>query len=455
MLRTDPFSAFRIAVLAAAGIGVLSGCSPRSDGEAPDEFDFGAIDQYDISSIAAAAFDGAPCWSDRVAECLNPNPELETLYADPALCESREPRVCLVPVGNVRRDVVEAIVDFHRETAGIDVVVLPSIPLEPSRVSADTFQVTEWDLYREMQVAHGVGDETVSTFIAITPFDVKPESGEFEWIFGTRFGTGMFGHNHGVFSYFRMANVPPYDGTGLSDELLRLRVSKYSARYVALLYLDHSAGDDPRFVNYRDMYGFSDLDSMGTSWPEGPAPCKGPGLVICIVPDGDYLGVGLEDDLSVVASRISAELNVRVEVRQHAGMFYPTTPSWSEEFGADLVEMFGGGPVRANLTIIGVTDDAFAQDASVSPHVDRVWPGDQLGVVSAFEAGVPGTEQHRERLYRLLLRAIAQTNYGMATTADGSILGAGVVTPRDLDRATIPDFPALPGAPSGSVPATP
>jgi hypothetical protein len=95
-------------------------------------------------------------------------------------------------------------------------------------------------------------------------------------MFGARYGRGPEGknggHNHGVFSYFRMANVRPYDGRPLSDDLLHERVAKYSARYTTLLYLDYPTGEDIAFLNYLNMFGFSDLDSMGMRWPETPAP---------------------------------------------------------------------------------------------------------------------------------------------------------------------------------------
>jgi hypothetical protein len=345
-------------------------------------------------------------------------------------------------MGNVRLDVVQAIVDFHRETAGIDVVVLPSLPLQEGWLDRETSQVDATSLYEGMQAAYGVGDDSASTFIALTPVDIKPRDGGYPWMFGQRYGKGVVGNKHGVFSYFRMANVEPYDGQPLSDELLHVRAAKYAGRYTALLYLQYSAGDDIMYLNYGEMYGFSDLDSMGTLWPDGRSPCLGDEPVICIIPDGEYDDEAFFADLEGAVSRLGQDLGMRVEIRRYGGHYFPTEDSWSDEFRNDLYTTFGGLIARPNVTVIGVTDDDLAQVASVPEHVDKAWPSERLAVVSAFGAGGPGTLQHEDRLYRLLLRAIAEAHFGVPLSDDrGSLLYAGATTPSDLDETALPALP--------------
>lgn len=226
-----------------------------------------------LQSIASAYFRGADCYGEKVADCLAVNADLDARASDPTICQGAEAHVCLVPVGNVRADVVDTIVRFHRETKGLDVVVLPSIPMRATMIYPETSQVAEWTIMEAMEDAYGVTNNTPSTFIGITPIDIRPRSGEYEWMFGARFGRDRNGnHNHGAFSYFRMQNVRPYDGTPLTDDLLGTRAAKYAARYTALLYFDYPVGRDRRYLNYKDMYGFSDLDSMGTLWPHDPPP---------------------------------------------------------------------------------------------------------------------------------------------------------------------------------------
>jgi hypothetical protein len=359
------------------------------------------------------------------------------------LCQGAEGRICLVPIGNVRADVVDAIVNFHKDTANIDVLVLPSLALDPASIHRDTSQVDADLLYEMLQEHYGVGDLTPSTFIGITPIDVRPRDGEYGWMFGSRWGRDANGlHNHGVFSYFRMVHVEPYDGSPITDELVHLRASKYVGRYVALLYLDYPYTDDIEYLNYSDMYGFSDLDGIGTTWPTGDKPCEGDTPVICIVPDGDYLDFAFEDDVRLAIKELSAELGVRIEMRKYAGYYLPSLDDWGDEFGGDLRETFPSLLAKVNVTVIGITDDEFAQGASVSPHLDRAWPAERLAVVSAAGAGEAGTTRHEDRVKALLLRAIAQAHYDKPLNSDpSSLLFEGATKPADLDGKTAPTLP--------------
>jgi hypothetical protein len=190
------------------------------------------------------------------------------------------------------------------------------------------------------------------------------------------------------------------------------------------------------------MFGFSDLDSIGTKWPSGEKPCVSDTPMICVIPDGEYHDFEFEEDLAAVLERLSAELGVRVEMRKYAGYYFPSQDSWSDEYANDLRGTMGNIVGQPNLTVIGVTDDDFAQAASVPAHVDKVWPAEHLAVVSAWDAGTPGNDRHEDRLYRLLLRAIAQVHYGEPLNSDPtSLLFDGVTKPTDLDDLTTPALP--------------
>lgn len=190
------------------------------------------------------------------------------------------------------------------------------------------------------------------------------------------------------------------------------------------------------------MYGFSDLDSMGTRWPVGASPCLGDEPVICIIPDGEYDDEAFYEDLKAAVSQLGQDLGMRVEIRRYGGHYYPTEDSWSEEFRNDLYTTFGGLIARPNVTVIGVTDDELAQAVSVAEHVDKAWPNERLAVVSGFGAGRPGTVQHEDRLYRLVLRAIAEAHFGVPLSDDaGSLMYAGATTPSDLDETALPVLP--------------
>ena len=199
---------------------------------------------------------------------------------DPKFCQHFDVRVCIVPMGFVRADVIQAVVDFHKTTKNIDVVVLPGIPLSASDVDATESALTTTAMFELMRTTY-ITTGTASTFIGISGIDQMQDGGG--WWFGHRFGQSGSRHQHGVFSYFRMENVEPYNGDPITDELVQLRVTKYVARYTALLLLDFPFTEDPDYLNYYEMYGFSDLDSMGTKWPEDTPPCLGAERVVCVV----------------------------------------------------------------------------------------------------------------------------------------------------------------------------
>ena len=387
-------------------------------------------------------FDAADCWGLAIYDCLPVNPDLAELTSDPARCQEAEARVCLVPVGNVRRDVVEAIVAFHRETADIEVLVLPSLPIQPESVDFERSQVPSDAVYDQIRAAYGVTAETPSTFIAVLPIDTGPD-GKNSWWFGARYGRTL-GLNHGVFSYFRMANIEPSGGSPLTDELVLQRATKYFARYVALLFLDFPPGTDAEYLNYGTMGGISDLDSMGKLWPAGRHPCGGTEPVVCLIPDSSFADSRFEVDLIAAIERVNKRLSVPVDilVLPPASAFVPSEESWSAEFGDDLREALPVQGASPDAVVIGVTDDPFARSADIQPHVERIWHEERLAVVSGAGAGVPGTPEHRERLYRLLLRVIYQAHYGMPLSDDpGDILFSGVTTPDQLDGTTTPAKP--------------
>ena len=414
------------------------------DVEAPSPDQITENSPFDLDDIIGGAggdpFAGADCYADRVADCLEANTGLDSGAADATLCQGAEARVCLVPVGNVRADIVDAVLEFHRETKGIEILVLPSIPMTADWVSADS-QVTEERLYKAMQDRYGVGDETPSTFIAITPIDIAPEDGRYGWMFGARFGEGFQGLNHGVFSYFRMVNVEPYDGRPITDALIHDRASKYVGRYVALLHLDYPMVDDIEFLNYSEMGGFSVLDTIGTTWPTGPKACEGDEAIVCIVPDGIYDDFAEEftADVRAAAERLTEELGLRVEVRNASTTYFPTLDSWSEEFHNDLTTTLGKIVHSPNITVIGITDDPLSQASSVPQHLDRAWPSERLAIVSSDGAGATGSGRTQERIYRLLYRAVAQAHFGVPLDDDPtSLMFRGITAPADLDGKRLP-----------------
>lgn len=403
-------------------------------------------DVPDLGSFGSMGdpFKGADCYGEKLDDCLQPDPRTDAMASSPELCQGPTGRVCLVPVGKVRPDVVQAIVDFHKQTKGIQVVVLPGIPVPVADMRRAESQVTAEGLYRELKRVYGASDNSASSFIAITPVDVVPENDEFGWEFGARFGNSPFGRIHGVFSYFRMVNVQPYDGSPITDKLIHERVAKYTARYTALLFLHSGTTDDPDFVNYEEMYGFSDLDSMGTKWPEIKARmCTSGHETVCIIPDGKYADPNFLADVKAALDRLAND-GLPVELFEPVDVyFFPSTADWGVEFQSDLSTYYQEWTAtNAGISIIGLSDNAFANEPSAPTRFDY-YPGQsQVGVVSAFDSGLVGTQLRQERIYRMVLRELLQVHYHLPLSDDPtSLLWSGATKPSDLDGKSIPPIP--------------
>lgn len=378
-------------------------------------------------------FEGADCYGEALADCLQTNPELDDLAADPALCQGDEARVCLVPVGHVRRDVVDSVIAFHRETRGIDIVVLPGLPVDEAHIDTATSQGLA-DLILEDVFDHYLVEASSSTLIAVTPMDLRPADDSLGWYFGFRNGGDYTGHQHGIFSYFRMANVEPYDARPLDAALLFERVNKYFGRYVASLYLRYPLESNLDFLNYDVVWGFSDLDAMGSEWPTGEPPCVTDADIICLIPDGDHDFSRAEIDQA--AERLEEHCGVPVQVRPlEVGHVYPTRDPWSAEFRDDL-DYVASRIMRApNITVIGLTDDPFdTVGPGRGPHITVAWPDDRVAVASTAGAGVSGTSEFGERMFRVLVRAIETGHFGLPETdAAESVRFSGHSAPGDLD----------------------
>lgn len=403
-------------------------------------------DVPDLGSFGSMGdpFKGADCYGEKLDDCLQPDPRTDAMASSPELCGGPTGRVCMVPVGKVRPDVVQAIVDFHKQTKGIQVVVLPGIPVPVADLRRAESQVTAEGLYRELKRVYGASDNSASSFIAITPVDVVPENDEFGWEFGARFGNSPFGRIHGVFSYFRMVNVQPYDGSPITDKLIHERVAKYTARYTALLFLHSGTTDDPDFVNYEEMYGFSDLDSMGTKWPEIKARmCTSGHETVCIIPDGKYADPNFLADVKAALDRLAND-GLPVELFEPVDVyFFPSTADWGVEFQSDLSTYYQEWTAtNAGISIIGLSDNAFANEPSAPTRFDY-YPGQsQVGVVSAFDSGLVGTQLRQERIYRMVLRELLQVHYHLPLSDDPtSLLWSGATKPSDLDGKSIPPIP--------------
>jgi|GEM_PF-586550 len=207
---------------------------------------------------ASGSFAGAiqgPCTGDQLAECLEPQVELQSISRPN--CDGSDRRVCLVPLGQVRPDLVQNLVDYWGQH-GLSITVLtpsavPSDILDARRGQFDAPTLID---YMGSLFPDAFGDPS-AVVIGVTPVDLFDQSSHFRYVFGVK---GTTANPKAIISTLRM-NPVAY-GESPNDELLFSRARKLVARYIGLLYYGLPLTSDRRSPLYESVLGLDDLDSM-------------------------------------------------------------------------------------------------------------------------------------------------------------------------------------------------
>jgi predicted Zn-dependent protease len=200
-------------------------------------------------------------------DCLNPNacreatPEFAAAYSDVRACEGREQRVCLVPLGEVPKDLVDHLVAYYRDEYDLTLHVLPAVELEPGfdsdrpgQLAAEYLQVMYTDAYGQY-----VGDPNV-LLIGLTAIDIyTPDKPQWRWFFG------YLDDRSAVISSFRME--PENWGKRTNDALRNRRVRTLMNKYIAMGYYGLPLNDDRHSVLFRLIGGLDILDGIDERIP--------------------------------------------------------------------------------------------------------------------------------------------------------------------------------------------
>jgi predicted Zn-dependent protease/uncharacterized RDD family membrane protein YckC len=215
------------------------------------------------SFMGASGFTGAiqgPCTGDQLAECLEPQVELQSI-SRPS-CDGSGRRVCLVPLGQIRPDLVQNLVD-HWGQYGLSITVLtpsavPSDIVNPGRGQFDAPTLID---YMGSLFPDAFSDPS-AVVIGLTPIDLFDQGSHFRYVFGVK---GTTANPKAIISTLRM-NPAAY-GESPNDELLFSRARKLLARYIGLLYYGLPLSSDRRSPLYESIRGPADLDSMDENLP--------------------------------------------------------------------------------------------------------------------------------------------------------------------------------------------
>ncbi len=150
---------------------------------------------------------------------------------------------------------------YFRDKYGIDLSVLPAIPLASDVADKSRQQVVGERLIEAMSAA-APSDAASSVVIGLTRFDMMLESKP-EWSFA--FSLRDDSRRMAVISTARMD--PRNFGQPPDDDVLFHRMAKMVAKNVGILYLRLALSTDPTSVMYGNILSVNDLDRMGEDFP--------------------------------------------------------------------------------------------------------------------------------------------------------------------------------------------
>jgi hypothetical protein len=194
--------------------------------------------------------------------CREPATEFAAAYDNPSACDGTLKRVCLVPLGDVPKDLVDHLVAYYREEYALTLHVLPAVALEPGFEAGRPGQLRAQELEEVYRAAYPEQAKDLNLImIGLTAIDIYTEERpEWRWFFG-------YSGKHSLISIFRMD--PANWGRPRDDDLRNKRVRTLMNKYVAMRYFGLPVNDNPRSVLFRQ---FGSLDALDYADEHIPLP---------------------------------------------------------------------------------------------------------------------------------------------------------------------------------------
>jgi hypothetical protein len=144
---------------------------------------FGLLGWYQ-GTLVVAWPSNFPC-SDALNErCTEPDAAVVQAYSDANACAGPERHVCLVPIGGVTPEQIEVIRSNVMNNLGIEVVVLPPMPVPQEALNQRRGQYESLMLELQMSSKYQELVNRESLLIGLTPVDVYIGDTGWRWAFG-------------------------------------------------------------------------------------------------------------------------------------------------------------------------------------------------------------------------------------------------------------------------------
>jgi predicted Zn-dependent protease len=212
---------------------------------------------------------GYPCSDAGNSACLVPDPAVADAYINPNVC-SPGGKVCLVPLGGVPLGQIEEIRNRLQANTGIEVVILPPLPVPASALDKKRKQYAAEHLEAiiSSHYQRTVAPED-TLLVGITPVDIFLQSETWRWAFG-QMSQYRDGRKIAIVATNRMAGerlsrlgpLPIAFAHGSAPELTAERAYKMVNKYAAMSLLGFEPSGDPSSPVYNHIRSARDLDRM-------------------------------------------------------------------------------------------------------------------------------------------------------------------------------------------------
>ena len=203
-----------------------------------------------------------------VDSCRVASDEVKAAFTDPNACDGAGARVCLVPMGDVSKDIIDMLVEHYRRTYGLTIQVARPIDLREGFDRGT--QLEESLLLDQLRAVYsGYASDRSVTLIGLLPVDIYAGNAPSRlWSFGRmrgeRQGTGVE-YRGGIISTFRL---DPANWDLLPDDALRdARIRKMVSKYIALGFYDLPLSNDPGSVTSNLVPSLEQLDLVDERIP--------------------------------------------------------------------------------------------------------------------------------------------------------------------------------------------
>lgn len=182
----------------------------------------------------------------------------DTGTSGPPIPKIKGRNIYFVPIGNFHRDELESLTQHDHDKYGLEIAILPSIPLDPSTRDESRQQLMAEKLVESVRA--GVPDyanDPKAILIGFTSEDIYPTSQNWQFAFGWRQGSTRTA----VVSTRRMSLQSIGEPLDLNLSVTRLR--KIVTKDIGILYYGLPQSQNPSSVLYSQILGIQELDNVG------------------------------------------------------------------------------------------------------------------------------------------------------------------------------------------------